>query len=216
MLKSIKKSIKYLVILIGIILLTPSFFYLIIRIPDVQTFVVKRITSHFSDQIKSTITLGRLEYNFFNRLLINDVLIKDVHNDTMLYASQVTLGLRRLDFKNKVLAFGRANIVSPTFAIITDSAGINNLRWYLDLLGKSPDQGKKNSSRITINQINIENGKFHLRNYSGSESRMKIDFNNLQVAGINGILENFRTENDSLEFNISDLQFKESNGLTLR
>jgi hypothetical protein len=216
MLKSIKKSIKYLIILIGIIILTPSFFYLIIRIPDVQTFVVKRITSHFSDQIKSTITLGKLEYNFFNRLLINDVLIKDIHNDTMLYASKVTLGLRRLDFRNKILAFGRANITSPDVAIITDSAGITNLNWYLDLFGKSPGQNKKSNSRITISQINIEDGKFHLRNYGRSESKTIIDFNDLRVAEINGTIENFRVQNDSTEFKIRDLQFKESNGLNLR
>ncbi len=82
MLKSIKKSFKYLMILIGIIILVPTFFSLIFRIPEVQTFMIKRIAGHFSEKIKSTITVGRVEYSFFNKIVIYDLLIKDQNLDT--------------------------------------------------------------------------------------------------------------------------------------
>ena len=98
MLKSIKKSFKYLMILIGIILLVPTFGSLILRIPDVQTFMVKRIMSHFSEKIQSTMTVGRIEYTFFNKIMINDLLIKDQNNDTLIYSQKISAGYKQTRF----------------------------------------------------------------------------------------------------------------------
>lgn len=216
MLKSIKKSIKYLIIVIGIIILTPSFLYLIVQIPEVQTFIVKRITSHFSDQIKSTITFGKLEYSFFNKLLIDDLLIKDNNNDTMLYSGEVSLGIRRLDFRNKVIVLGNAELLKPSVAIITDSTGISNLEWFLGLLRSKESTGKKDKSLFEINQIGIEDGSFLLHNKTGERSKMLIDFSNLRISGINGRFANFKVQNDSTSFDIRGLEFSESNGFKVQ
>ena len=216
MLKSIKKSIKYLLILIGIIILTPSFFYLIVRIPEVQTFVVKRITSHFSDQIKSTITVGRLEFSFFNKLTISDLLITDVNKDTMIYSKQVVVGIRKLDFRNKIIKLGQAELIEPSFALITDTSGVMNLKWYLNLLGSSEKTGKKSNSLISINQIAIRDGRFLLLNRKGSKSNMLINFNDLRLSGINAAVEDLSIRNDSVLFNVKGLQLSESGGFAVK
>ncbi len=216
MLKSIKKSIKYLIILIGIIVLTPSFIYLIIRIPEVQTFIVKRITSHFSEQIQSTITVGRLEYTFFNKLLIDDLLIKDGNNDTMLYSREVSLGIRKLDFRNKNIVFGSAELTGPSFSLITDSSGVSNLNRYLSMLEMPGSEGKKTSTTFSVNQISIKDGGFLLQNKTAAKSRMLIDFSDLIISGINGRIADLKIQNDSTSFSIRELEFEESKGFKLQ
>ena len=84
MLKHIKRSFKYLIIFFGVIILLPTVLYLLLQTSRVQTFLVKRITNHFSSQIKSTISVGSIDYKFFNKLSIKDVLIKDQNNDTLI------------------------------------------------------------------------------------------------------------------------------------
>ncbi len=216
MLKSIKKSIKYLIIVIGIIILTPTIFYLIIRIPEVQTFIVKRITGHFSDQIQSTITVGRLEFSFFNKLLINDLLIKDVNNDTMLYSREVTLGIRKLDFRNKIIVLGTVELTSPLVSFVTDSSGVMNLKWYLDMLKKPGGEEKKSNSVVSINQLTIKEGKFLLLNKTADKSNKMIDFNDIRVSGINGRISDLRIQNDSTSFNIRSLEFTEAGGFIVQ
>jgi len=216
MLRSIVKSIKYLIILIGIILLVPSCLYLIIRIPEVQTFIVQRITSSFSDQIKSRITIGRIEYSFFNKLTINDLLIKDMNNDTMVYSTRVLLGIRSLDFRNKVIRFGQAELDRPQIALITDSTGVMNLKWYLDMFGKTEGDGKKKSTTISINSITINEGKFALLNKTGEKSDMLMDFHNLRISGINGTVDDLKIQNDTTSFGVSNLGFLESNGFLVK
>jgi len=216
MLKSIKKSFKYLMILVGIILLVPTFASLILRIPEVQTFMVKRIMGHFSEKLQSAMTLGRIEYKFFNKLLINDLLIKDQNNDTLIYSQKIAAGINRLDFTGKTIKLGHVELFEPTIAIITDSSGIMNLKWYLDLFGSSEDTVKKSNNKFMINQITINDGRFALLNRSGPKARKMIDFNNLRLTGINGNIENVRILNDSTMLTINELRFSESGGFLVR
>ena len=95
MIKHIKRSIKYFVIVFGVIIMLPTVLYLLLQTPAVQTFMVKRITDHFSSEIKSTISIGAIEYKFFNKLSVNDVLIKDKNNDTLLYSKEIRVGIIR-------------------------------------------------------------------------------------------------------------------------
>lgn len=217
MLNRIKESFKYLTIVIGIILLVPTFFYLIIRIPEVQTIIVKRITSHFSNEIKSTISVGRIEYAFFNKLIIDDLLIKDRNNDTLIYSKKVKAGLRKLDLKNNVIRLGHVELYKPTVAIVTDTTGLMNLNWYLGMLAGQGTGEKKNNSVFSVSQVSLKDTRFRLQNLRFSNRNKKsIDFNNLLVRGINGDVFDFSVINDSVSFSINSLDFIESHGFRVR
>jgi hypothetical protein len=159
MFKSIKKSFKYLVIVIGILLLVPTSLYLLIQIPDIQTFIVKRITAHYSDRIKSTISVGRFEYTFFNKLILENVLIKDQNNDTLLFSGKITAGIRRMDFRNNKIRFGRIEFSEPYVALITDTIGLMNLNWYLGILSSSDTTSTRKHSNISIDQAELINAR---------------------------------------------------------
>jgi hypothetical protein len=216
MLKSIKKSLKYLAILIGIILLVPTSFSLVLRIPEVQTLIVKRITGYISEKLSSTISVGRVEYSFFNKLVLDEILIMDQHNDTLIYSQKIAAGIIRIDPGKKILRLGQVEIDKPTFALITDSAGLMNLTWALDKLRSSDSTGGKSSTLISVNSIKIREGRFLLRNIRDSETSSKINFNNLQLAGINCELDDLRAGPDSTTFRIYDLEFSELNGFLVR
>ena len=162
MLKNIKKSIKYFIIVLGVFIMLPTVLYLLLQTSSVQTFLVKRITSHFSNQIKSTISIGSIEYRFFNKLSISDLLIKDRNNDTLIYSWKVMLGIKRLDFKKKSFRLGRVSLIKPVIAFITDSSGMMNLTWYLNLLKNPSDTIKKTGSRFSVDQIDINDARFSL------------------------------------------------------
>ena len=38
--------------------------------------------------------------------------------------------------ENKIIRFGQAELDQPQIALITDSTGVMNLKWYLDMFGK--------------------------------------------------------------------------------
>jgi len=216
MFKIIKKSLKYFIIIIGVIIILPTVLYLVLQISEVQTFLVKRITNHFSNEIKSTISMNRIEYKFFNKLFINDILIKDKNNDTLIYSQEATVEFRRIDFKNKSFRLGKVILIKPVISFITDTSGMMNLTWYMDLLKNPADSAKKTKSKFVIDQIDISDARFSLINHSGLKSKTKIDFNNLNLTGINGVFEELKIQNDTTAFKIYNLRFKESSGFSVK
>lgn len=216
MLKSIKKSFKYLMILIGIIILVPTFFSLIFRIPEVQTFIAQRVMSHFSEKIKSTVTVGRVEYLFFNKLILKDLLIKDQHNDTLIYINKISAGITGLNLGNKVFRLGNVELTGPSIALITDTAGLMNLKWYLDMLGQPEKPDEKSPVTVLIRQLILKDGIFRLINRNNPGKERMLDFNNLNLSGINGNIESIKVHNDSVTFAINELGFTESNGFLVR
>lgn len=216
MLKIIKKSIKYFIIIFGVLITLPTVFYLVLQSSQVQTFLVKRITNHFSDYLKSSISVGRIEYKFFNNLNIYDLLIKDQNNDTLIYSQNVTANIKTIDLRNSTFRLGRVSVLKPVVKFISDSAGINNLSWYMDIIKSPADSTLINKNFFSIDQIDISDARFSLINRTGIKSNTKIDFNNLNITGINGIIEDFKIENDTTSFNIYNLGLKESGGFSLK
>ena len=216
MLKNIKKSLKYFIIVFGVIILLPTVLYLLLQIAEVQTFLVKRITNHFSTQFKSTISVGSIEFKFFNKLSINDLLIKDQNSDTLLYSKEIVAGLKWIDFKNKSFRLGKISLIKPVIALITDSTGMMNLTWYLNLLKNPSDTIKKAGMRLNIDQIDINNARFSLINKSSPKGKTRLNPNNLHLSGINGIIEDIKALNDTTTFNIYNIGFRESSGFTVK
>lgn len=212
----IKKSIKYLIIVIGVLIMLPAILFPVLQISAVQTYLVKRISGHLSNEINSTISIGKIEYRFFNKLVVNDILIKDQHNDTLLYTRELVAGIRRFDPKQKILRLGRVSLVEPVVALITDSSGVMNLMRYLNLFRNPGDTIKKAPFNFSAAEIDIRGARFALTNHSGKKGKSLIDFNNLNLSGINTIIEDLSIRNDSTTFSVYNLGFMESSGFSVK
>jgi len=216
MAKSIKKSFKYFIIGAGILITVAMMLSFIVRIPQIQTFIVKRITSHLSEKIKSSISVGSIDYRFFNRLNIKDILIKDKNYDTLLYSHDVTVGIGHIDTKGKLIQINRITLTDPVIALITDSAGEMNLIWYLNMLNSKNDTIQKKKSAVKIKELEVINGRFALIKRGAEKSRMPLDFSNLNLKGVDGIIEDIVNKNDTTTLHIGNLQFTEAGGLTVK
>jgi len=211
-----KKSFKYFVIVIGVFVMLPGILYPLLQISALQTYLVKRITSHLSIGINSTISVGKIEYRFFNKLAVNDILIKDQHNDTLLYTQEIIAGIRRFDLKQKTFRLGKVTLVKPVVALITDSTGMMNLTWYLDMLRNPVDTTKKAPINFSVEQIDISNARFSFINHRGTRGKSIIDFKNLNLSGIYGTVEDLRIDNDTTSFSVYSLGFRESCGFSVQ
>ena len=216
MAKKSRKSWEFLIIILGIIIILPTVFYFLLSDSDIQTFLVKRVSLHFSKKFESTISVGKIEYKFFNKLSFTDILIKDQNNDTMLYIQNATAGIREIDFRNNYFRFGRVTMVKPYVAFITDSTGLMNLTWYIDQLKNPVDSVKNKSVDISVNEIDLSDARFSFINHSGKTGKTKIDFNNLNFTDINGIIENIKIQDDTASFNIYNMILKEAGGFNIK
>ncbi len=216
MAKSIKKALKYIGFISGVLAILLLAFYLLLQAPAVQTFIVHKVSDKISKAFNSTIQVGSIEYKFFNRLIINDLLIKDQNNDTLLYIEKTIAGIRNYYRRENSVKLGKIYLIKPEFALITDSTGLMNLRWYLDKLKKSPDIQNKKRSRISADRIDFHEARFSLLDKRTNQGKSKINFSNLSLGSINGSIDMLRIENDTASFSIHNLSFNESTGFRVK
>jgi hypothetical protein len=216
MFKFIKKSLKYFIIAAGITILLPTLLYLCLQFPNVQTFMVKRIADHFSDELKSSITVGRINYKFFNKLIINDLLIKDQNYDTLIYSEEVSVIIKSLNLKINAVRLGSISLIRPKISLVTDTSGLMNLTWYLNHFKKSNDTIRKAKGSFSIDRIDIRDASFSLVTRGAAAGKSKVNFNDLDIGRINGIIENIKSEDDITTFYIYNLSFREKSGFVMK
>ena len=59
--------------------------YVLLQNSAVQTYIIGKITEQFSRKTNAKISVGKVNFSFFNRVVLNDVLIAGPNNDTIFY-----------------------------------------------------------------------------------------------------------------------------------
>ena len=216
MVKSIKKSSKYLIVFVAVISLLVATIIIISTSSGVQTYIIHKIAARISKNITASISIGKVKYSIPNKLTLNDLLILDQNNDTLVYSPLVSIGLRKLDLKNSNFGLGKVEINEPVIKFITDTTGVMNVNYYLSMFSKTNDSTTATARHFSISQFEITNGRFLLRNDKGSPSKTKIDFNNIRLTQINSLIENIKIENDSVLFDVYRLSMNEASGFSIR
>lgn len=214
--KIIKKFFRFLAITIAVFLVAIAIIFVVGRTPVFQSFVVKKVSAFISRQTGSHISIGKVSYSYFNKLIIYDLLIKDQNNDTLLAAQQVALRIKEFSPASSRFRFGKVDIYQPDFRMITDTTGTSNLRWYLDLLSGGKKGGSSKDVLVSITDVNLYDASYRLINRKDTTKQKKglIDFSNLKITGLTGHVGDFSVCNDSVHFNLKNIVFKESSGIS--
>lgn len=93
--------------------------YLILQSSYVQNWLIQKISGYLSQELNTTVSVGHVDIAFFDNLALEQVYIQDLHGDTLLYAGQLTAGLKNnifsvfdnsLEFNEITLANARCHL----------------------------------------------------------------------------------------------------------
>ena len=122
-----KKIYRYLFIIAALFVVLPVTGYFTLRLPSVQTWLTTKFINRVSSRIDGEIEFSRIHFTYFNRVRVNDLLIKDFSADTMIYAPRFEAGIRRIKKSERLLRLGRIRIEEPVFKFRPDTTGQLNL-----------------------------------------------------------------------------------------
>lgn len=212
MLKNIKNIVRILIITAAAIIVLALFLMLVMSLAPVQTYISKIAADYISKQTGATVSIDKLNFSFFNHISLTNLLIKDQNHDTMLYVPRITAGIINTGFKTG-LNLGNVYAKGLQMTMITDSSGVMNLTWYLDMLQNKEQQSQASETVLRINRIKITDGRYSLIKKVREKSKTPVDFNNLNIYGLNAEIENLNVNRESFSMDINGLSFRESSGL---
>ena len=173
-----KKKIVSKKNIIGVSLLITIFFlfsFILLFISPFQTFVTKKVVNGFSDRFNSNINLNKIKIQPFGNSSINDIIISNNDNDTLLYLGLVKF--KTLDYLLDNNTFN--NVVVNDFIINYDLLK-NNYSDFDLFFNQVAKSGDDKSVKLKSNNIKFKDLKISL-NKSKNISLEDIVFEDLKI-----------------------------------
>ena len=192
----------------GLVLLS----FIILHNNRVQTFLVEKISSKFSERLDTQIEISSVDFEFFNKLVLNDLVIEDRNSDTLVYIEKLSGKLASWKRKARVLTFDKVFIESARMNLYqTDSAKYN-----YDFIFEALKKKDSLSSELDIrcNDFAIANSVISHKSSDWSDYN-KICLNNLDIYDLNVELNDLNFSGDTISLNIIKLDLKERSGFVL-
>ncbi|MFN8208042.1 MAG: translocation/assembly module TamB domain-containing protein [Bacteroidales bacterium] len=213
--QSIKKIYKSVLISLLVLFLLPAGAFLLIQNNKVQTYLVQKLTGILSENLNAQVTLSHVNIGFFNRINIDDLLIRDQRADTMIYAPRVTCSITGISRVKKEVVVHRMIFNRPSIYLYTDSSKNINIQFLLDATKSKPDTTREKWDFL-VRGINISKALFTYKyDVPGKIQEGSIDFTNIRVTNLNLNIEDLNLPGDSLTLHVRKLNGIEKTGLKI-
>lgn len=114
--------------------------YFVLQSPMVQNWLVGRVAGYFAREWNTEVRVGHIDVQFFDQLLLENVLVRDRQGDTLMACDRLKAGLRRNIFsllRNR-MEFDELDIQRARFYISrAEGAESNSLQFILDYFAPS-------------------------------------------------------------------------------
>lgn len=220
--KNIKKWLARLLFYLVVTLVAlPLAITVLFRSPLIQTYSARIITDYISEKIDGKLEINSVKLSFFEGIRVRGLVLYDKNNLDILSVDELN-ALPEFPWISSV-NFNRVDIKSASFTLGKYN-GDNNfafLQILHDALNKVETKDsihqKNNGStlfKLKIKELMISNSRFRFfdENY-GYDKTDGMQYDNLIFDSINGFMEKFYLEGDSLSTHIALLNTRERGGL---
>lgn len=185
--KAAKRFSKITIGAIVLIVLLLIICILLIQIPSIQTKIVKIASQELSKSLGTEVSVGDVSIDFFSKINLNDVLIRDYKKDTMIYVGS---------FNNQYLL---ELIKDKPFELKNKRLSLRDVKFYLD--------NTQTDSLFNLTKTFAKNKKAN--DNKGVKKKKGVDLNFLRLGEVDIQNLNFRLKDiynyQTISFNVSQL-----------
>ncbi|MBW8333550.1 MAG: translocation/assembly module TamB [Prolixibacteraceae bacterium] len=162
------------------ILLIGSWF--ILQSPGVQTFLVNKLAEQFSRKYNTSVTVKGVSISFFNKIILEDVLIKDQKNDSLLYVQELVASINSFSIKKRTAGIDKLELNNTFLTIVSDTTGTSNYQFLVDLFAKKDAPKTTDSLQFDFNMKRFEFNNASVKyTYQDSIGQHLIDLRNITL-----------------------------------
>jgi hypothetical protein len=214
--KSIKKTAKILGFSIAGIILFFALLYMLLQNSKIQERIARVVVTELATKLHTKVSVGKVEYQFFNVLSINNLYVEDLHKDTLLYIQQVDAHFDFWKFfKNKII-FTSVDINQLHGNLVVDKNGHSNLDFVIKAF-QQPQTNDTTRVEYQIKHFKLHNSIFSYHNLHLYKPSAKGVFNgnDLEFRNINANIALGVLKKDTLNAQIFELSATEQSGLQI-
>ncbi len=186
-----------------------------IRASYVQTFIAQKATEILSKKLDHTISIERVDFLFYNKIILDNVYVDDVNRDTLAHIKQVTVSMNFLLLKMRHLSLNKVSLKEGVVYLKKDSISEQFNFQYLADFFSSDTPTKSKPFKINIGHLTISNFHFKLDNEAQKAIPFGVDYNHLDAKKIYLSATNISIKGADVKADIQHISLHEKSGFTL-
>ena len=196
-----------------ILLLVISYF--VLQSSRVQSYLVGIITSEISKNLDANFKIEAVNFSFFNKLILKNVYVEDQFKDTLLFSEKLTVNIKAIDRKSKVVDIQRITLDRTKFYLYKDTTQSINIKFITDQFKSTDTSSVKPKWKVAIRNIEMHESFFRYRTNRIVNKPYGVNFNNMVCAIHTLDVRSLTVEKGTVEFFIKKLEFTERSGFNV-
>ncbi|MDR0757009.1 MAG: translocation/assembly module TamB, partial [Tannerella sp.] len=185
------------------------------QIPQIQETLAAKVCSMLSRRLNVPVEIGRVDLDWYSRLVVRDVLVRDRQADTLFIADHVSAGINWLSLVRGRCVFTDVRLVGFTVHMRRATRdGESNFQFAIDAFA-SRDTTVEPTIDLQIESIQLRRG--HVSYHVADEPELLSEFDpqHIQIRDLDGQIRLNVLTADSLNVRIDRLKFREHSGFVL-
>lgn len=207
--------------------------YLALQNSRIQTILTQKLARQFSLKTNSNIRVGTVDIEFFNKIILKDVLIEGQNSDTIWYTESISAKIDFLKIRKHRVFINELTFKNNRISIERDSTNRFNISFILDLLNTEKDttdiwkinckkfeflQLKLSYNDLGNNKVKnifIQDMNLNVSDFTHFSDTTRFKINNLTLNDgkqlfLNNLSADFIATKESIEFKALNLKSKHS------
>lgn len=142
-------------------LLLVVFCWGVLQLSFIQNLLISKVTATLSKELKTKVTLKKIDIDFFDRLVLNGLMVEDRKKDTLLYAGAAKVNITDYFFFKDKIVFKNVGLDNAVINM-NRSDSTWNYQFIIDYFsGPGNNSKKKAGPDISVNELHFTNIRFN-------------------------------------------------------
>ena len=187
----------------------------VLRLPVVQQSVGSKVSSFLSEALGTSVSIGRVDLGFLDRIIIDDVSILDQHNQPMLFVARLSAKVDILPLTQGRISISSAQLFGAHARLWQQNAQSKpNFQFVIDSLA-SKDTLSHSPLNLRINSLIIRRSSMTFDRKDIATTAGQFNPMHLHINDLSAHINLWALTDDSLSVNVKRLSLKEASGLDI-
>jgi len=179
-----------------------------------QTTLVRQFLSSLAKKLDTKITVGSIDVSLFNAVIINDLYIEDLHQDTLLYAKRLEVDIKEFSYKKKKILLNKVELTNTFFNLQKhkNEKG-TNLSFIINYFAVKDTT--KSKWLFAMNNVVLNNTRFDYDNSNFEKIAEGVDYKHISITGLDLSLSKIKLINKGVDCKIDHLSLAEQSGFEI-
>ncbi len=187
----------------------------VLRLPVVQQSAGSKVSAVLSEALGTSVSIGRVDLGFLDRIIIDDVTILDQYNQPMLFVTRLSAKIDVWPLTQGRISISSAQLFGAHARLWQQNAQSKpNFQFVIDSLAPK-DTLSHTPLDLSINSLIIRRSSLTFDQKDVARTAGQFNSQHLHISDLSAHINLWALTDDSLSVNVKKLSLKESSGLDI-